>query len=173
MEQLSFDISMTEERKAFELLYPHILDLIDNIPMDSGIIVFQETNDLSSIYFLNSSTVFFQVRLRKKTRYMLIREEYEKIVPAGTVITKTKTNEGMIRIAMKTPEDILRYIPVLRAVLTDTIRKYRTFDCCSRYAACSDAKKCIHPDAKFALGCQYKKNLMSGKIFYGPNRNID
>lgn len=46
------------------------------------------------------------------------------------------------------------------------------FGCCSRYIECSDAKKCIHPDQLHAQGCMYKKNLDSGKIFYGKNKNV-
>lgn len=40
------------------------------------------------------------------------------------------------------------------------------FGCCSRYKKCSDAKRCVHRDLFYAKGCQYKKNLDSGKIFY-------
>lgn len=46
------------------------------------------------------------------------------------------------------------------------------FGCCSRYEACSDAKHCTHPDIMIASRCAYRKNLHSGKIFYGKNRNI-
>jgi hypothetical protein len=45
------------------------------------------------------------------------------------------------------------------------------FSCCSRYHQCSDEKKCIHPDIKFAKGCHYKTHLENGRIFYGNNRN--
>ena len=44
-----------------------------------------------------------------------------------------------------------------------------TFGCCSRYIECSDNKKCVCTDLLFRLGCQYKKNLDDGKIFYGKN----
>lgn len=49
----------------------------------------------------------------------------------------------------------------------------KDFSCCSHYAECSDAKRCIHPDKNFALGCFYRKQMVRGKIFYGENRNID
>ena len=78
----------------------------------------------------------------------------------------------MIRIALDVPEDVLKYIPILRTILTRLQYQYSTFACCSRFKACSDARSCIHPDVKFALGCQYRRNLMEGKIFYGKNRNI-
>lgn len=50
-------------------------------------------------------------------------------------------------------------------------RKYDTFGCCSRYEACSDALKCIHPDAGAAQACQYHQNLRAGRVFYGKNKN--
>jgi hypothetical protein len=47
-----------------------------------------------------------------------------------------------------------------------------SYGCCSRYEMCSDERKCVHPDVKFAQGCMYKKNLENGRIFYGKNRNV-
>ena len=49
-------------------------------------------------------------------------------------------------------------------------RKMDTFGCCSRYEACSDAMKCIHPDPVFASSCQYRQNLLTGRVFYGKNK---
>lgn len=46
------------------------------------------------------------------------------------------------------------------------------FGCCSRYLECSDNKKCLCTDIIFRLGCLYKKNLESNKIFYGKNKNV-
>lgn len=48
-----------------------------------------------------------------------------------------------------------------------------TFGCCSKYVECSDNKKCVCTDLLFRLGCQYKKNLEQGKIFYGKNKTIN
>lgn len=41
--------------------------------------------------------------------------------------------------------------------------------CCSRYRECSDAKVCLIPDAEYAKGCLYRKNLEAGTIFYRKN----
>ena len=46
------------------------------------------------------------------------------------------------------------------------------FGCCSRYEECSDAKKCLHENRLYALGCAYYHSLREGRIFYGKNRNI-
>lgn len=50
-------------------------------------------------------------------------------------------------------------------------RKIGAFGCCSRYVECSDAMKCIHPDASLSFSCQYRQNLLKGRIFYGKNKN--
>lgn len=172
MEQMSFDMEISDERKAFDLLYPELADLFYNAPKESEILVFKEINNCSSVYFLNPGLLCFQIRLRKKTKYLLLPEEFEGELPDGTTVTRAKSDAGMIRIALDVPEDVLKYIPILRTILTRLQYQYSTFACCSRYEACSDARSCIHPDVKFALGCQYRRNLMEGKIFYGKNRNI-
>lgn len=50
--------------------------------------------------------------------------------------------------------------------------KASSFACCARYEQCSDAKKCIHANQLYSKACEYRKNLESGKIFYGKNKNI-
>jgi hypothetical protein len=43
------------------------------------------------------------------------------------------------------------------------------FGCCSRFRACSDARRCLISDSEYATHCAYRKNLESGRIFYGKN----
>jgi hypothetical protein len=43
------------------------------------------------------------------------------------------------------------------------------FGCCSSYKECSDNNKCLHISEDEYKGCSYRKNLESGKIFYGKN----
>lgn len=169
MVQLSFDTEINDERKAFELIYPKLCDIIYNAPIDSGVLIFKEINNCSSVYFLSTSMLFFQIRLRKKTRYLAVPEDCKKYLPDDLTIN---SSTGTIRIPLNSPDDILQYTSMLRALLTRLTKMYHEFGCCSRYEACSDARTCIHPDIKFSLGCQYRHNLMDGKIFYGKNKNI-
>lgn len=46
------------------------------------------------------------------------------------------------------------------------------FACCNDFIRCSDACHCLHLNNPDYRGCQYRKNLESGHIFYGENRNI-
>lgn len=47
-----------------------------------------------------------------------------------------------------------------------------SFGCCSRFIECSDAKKCVHENKIYSMGCKYRMNLDAGRIFYGKNKNI-
>lgn len=171
MNQMCFESVISEEQRAFELVYPMIKDVIYNAPIDSGILVFQEIGNCSSVYFMNSNEVFFRVRIRKKVRYILIPENYADLLPFDTPVSKTKSDAGMVRIEIDSYNDIIKYVDTLRTILDRICRKHREFGCCGRYLECSDAKACIHPDPKFALACWYRYNLLDGKIFYGENKN--
>ena len=167
-----FGIEPTDERKAFDLLYPRLSDIIFDAPLESGILIFDEQSNYSSVYFLDVNELFFKIRIRKKSRYFTIAEEFANILPEGTAISRTKSDEGKIRIIIQSYEDVLMYVETFRTILSLLCRRHRDVGCCSRYELCSDAKKCIHPDPKFALTCWYQQNLRDGKIFYGKNKNI-
>ena len=69
--------------------------------------------------------------------------------------------------------DVLALAPVLAVIAeAEVVIASDSFGFCSRYEACSDAQKCIHPNPIFAAACTYKKNLEQGRIFYGKNKNI-
>lgn len=44
-----------------------------------------------------------------------------------------------------------------------------TFGCCSRYLECSAAHACLIPDTELSSGCLYRRNLESGKTFFGKS----
>lgn len=50
--------------------------------------------------------------------------------------------------------------------------KASSFGCCSRFRACSDAKKCVHENKLYSKACMYRIHLDAGEIFYGKNKNI-
>ena len=116
MEQMSLGIDISEERKAFELVYPEFKNILHDAPIDSGILNFREIGNCSSVSFMDSGEIVFQIRIRKKTNYILIPEKYESMIPFGTNISKSKSNPGMVRISIQSYEDILKYVSVLRSV---------------------------------------------------------
>lgn len=162
----------SEERKAFDILYPKVQDIILNAAEDSGILIFRELGNCSSVYFLDANEIFFKIRIRKKSRYILISDVFSDTLPEDVSVSKTASDAGMIRIPIKSCDDILLYLPTLRTILERICQRHRTFGCCGRYEACSDAKTCVHPDPTIALKCWYRCNLHEGRIFYGKNKTI-
>ena len=64
---------------------------------------------------------------------------------------------------------------MLRELFQDCFNRQNavSFGCCNDHVRCSDARRCLHEDDKFYLGCIYRKNLEAGRIFYGANRNVE
>lgn len=73
--------------------------------------------------------------------------------------------------------DITDFYSYVESVLLYRLSHYRTaeatFSCCSQFIQCSDAKKCIHENKLYSTACTYRRNLESGRIFYGKNRTVD
>lgn len=85
----------------------------------------------------------------------------------------THLKDGMSRIVVPSFQGVLALAPVLSEIaVAEVVIAGESFGCCGRYEACSDARKCVHPDQLFAAACAYKKNLEQGRIFYGKNKNI-
>ena len=81
--------------------------------------------------------------------------------------------DGMSKITLNNFDEVLLLAkPMAEAAISilDELRG-ELFGCCSRYLECSDQKQCVHPDRVVARDCAYKRNLESGKIFYGKNKN--
>lgn len=60
----------------------------------------------------------------------------------------------------------------LNGIAENSAKKSDKFGCCHLFTECSDACKCLHRDNDYAKGCEYRKNLEAGRIFYGVNRNV-
>ena len=75
-------------------------------------------------------------------------------------------NDEKKRFEKNSDEFIECLIECIRTGINSYVPKAEGFACCSRYEACSESKKCIHPNLLYAKACQYRKNLEEGKIFY-------
>lgn len=130
------------------------------------------TSGYTAIY-LSTFTVF-RLHLRGKSDYISVPDILVDLVPAGTPTKKVKSQEKYTRILIDESHPIDFYTDLLISLVGKSIERFpKEWDCCSRYVACSDAKKCIHPDLSFALACGYRRILNKGIIYYGKNRNID
>lgn len=116
-----------------------------NIQIDQSIELLIRKNQFNSLELPSSATI--------------------KIVPSDTTFTHVifELNDSSI-------------IPYIRENILYCLSRYsskaRTFGCCSKFTDCSDARKCLHENKLYSTACSYRKNLESGKIFYGKNKNI-
>lgn len=115
----------------------------------------------------------FRLKIRGKQYYISIPLSLSDLIPEGVPNKKPTKSEKYYRVFVTAEYPLKSYVPFLISTVRETVNRYpKEWDCCSRYLECSDAKACTHPDKTFALGCGYRKILVSGRIFYGENRNI-
>lgn len=164
------------EREAFDCIVPILREqlLADNLSADY--LLFKQKADsaqYSSVYLFNENNLFCRICFRGKQNYIAVSSKYEKLIPADAVYKTQSSDGGYCRIAISAPGEIKDHMELLRQILESQINTYPSdFSCCSRYEACSDAKRCIHPDSDMALRCSYRKNLKLGRVFYGKNSTI-
>lgn len=139
----------------------------------------REKNDIT-ISTLKSGDINYSVfgsiwvKIIKTASYPLIEL---KLIRSADLLEKNELactyGKGVIRIKysdfMSHFNSIETYLNELYLSLRDTQQVRISFGCCHLYEQCSNAMKCINPDLSFAVGCEYKKNLEKGKIFYGIN----
>lgn len=168
----AFEPPHAEEQSVLNDLLPLLNAAATSMGAGNSEIEIHHGKSYSSVKFRN--LVAFRLRLRGKSPYLEIPEESKHLVASAFPADCQKSVAGgFYRIGLKN-KSIYNCESILVSILKDTIdRLPKDWDCCSRYLECSNAKKCIHPDPSFALGCGYRKILSSGTIYYGENRNID
>ena len=126
------------------------------------------------IQFKNASYTLISANYTRKSKQINVHLCYEfllreKLLPFTYASTKSDT--VWLHVDISAPTD-LSYIEDVICKSYDDSPFRESFACCGLYEKCSDEKKCIHKDLQYAKACQYRKNLESGRIFYGKNRNI-
>jgi hypothetical protein len=176
-------------------LYNQINEILKMIIKESACkeneFIYQELKQQDTIIGLTYKpfkNLWIKIYHNMKNRYRIIvtsstfvnTNNYSDILKLVNTKNVKLLDNGTIQIDIEKDKNILiNTLTILKPVL---IRSYlylcenepvHTFGCCDLSIKCSDAKKCVHSDKKYAKGCYYKKNLEAGKIFYGKNRNID
>lgn len=168
----AFETPHEQERSTLR----EILPLLENAAVSMGAskekIEIRHGKTYSSLKY--GSVLAFRLRLRGANRYIEVPAVSKDLVAYIAPAEQQKAVAGGFWRVDLSDEAVSIHAETLAAVLQDTINRLpKEWDCCSRYMECSGAKKCVHPDNAFALGCGYRKILASGKIYYGKNRNID
>lgn len=118
----------------------------------------------------------FNIRINSKTQCLDTEDEF--VFPYIPEITGATMHLGgkYAQIPLVTDEaSVSKVNEMLQKLFQDCFNRQNTesFGCCNDHVRCSDARRCLHEDDKFYLGCIYRKNLEAGRIFYGVNRNVE
>lgn len=173
-EQLSLNWFKTKEEQTYANVHNIIVSVILKNFLGPEFLSFQACTGYWSITYANA--LIARIHFGKKVSYFAVdTKTAQPLLEEAHIPYDIKASDrDFVRIPLTEPEDIKPAIGVIQAVtqaVLDCIPK--EFDCCSRFAQCSDAQKCIQPDDALRIGCGYRKIMASGKIFYGKNRNVD
>lgn len=115
----------------------------------------------------NSSSNRIELQIRERQFAMID-------TPLTAEVKAAKINPSFVTVLFdRNDNSIFSYIKGNILYCLANYESSSSFGCCSRFIECSDAKECVHENKIYSMGCKYRKNLESGKIFYGKNRNID
>jgi len=115
----------------------------------------------TSVILFYPNTAGYEIRVTESTFN-------NTMCPHSAHITKNPSaNYRYVHIVFEfNNNDIFSYIKRILEYALENYESSNTFGCCSRYNECSLQKKCIHANKLYAQGCQYRKNLEKGIIFY-------
>lgn len=169
---IGFEEPYEKELSVYQDILPALQAAATTVGAAADKVEIKHGKDYSSIWY--GSILAFRIKLRNKIRYIEVPLSSRDTVGAlGSIDAQKETTSGFWRVKLG-PEPLREKEDILSAVLVDAINRMpKEWDCCSRYMECSNAKHCVHPSPEFALKCGYRKILESGKIYFGPNRNID
>lgn len=166
-----FEPSEHLEKEFLATIESNLRAAVEEVGGDSQSMKISVTSSYTAVLFKDLTA--FRLKLRGKLHYIFIPLTLSDLIPNDAPYKKPPKGEKYYRVLITDEHPIDSYTSFLVDVVGETVNRYpKEWDCCSRYLACSDAKKCVHPDKAFALVCGYRKILRSGRIFYGKNRNI-
>lgn len=177
------------EKDVYSLLLPALTDVLLSNNAGAHNIKCEQLKSYSSVSYQKyepyipiekqtpTDILAFRICCRGSHHYFGISNAYASCASTeiNQRITKDGRSDGYVNYEFDpTAEGIAEFAVFLSSVLEEAISSVqKEFDCCSRYEECSNAKRCIHHHPGMAISCGYRKILKSGRIFYGPNRNID
>lgn len=165
-----FEVPSAKEQTVYQQIQPVLQDTVSAMGGDPAKIYFKPLTNYSSVYF--DTILAFRIRIRGNSNFLEVPSSSKDTVAALIPVERQRVSGDFWRIQLDAAE-MVQSAEVFAAVMRDAVnRTPKEWDCCSRYMACSDAGKCVHPDPSFALVCGYRRILESGRIFYGVNQNV-
>lgn len=169
-DQFSIFDDRSEEQKFFDAVAPAFDETLfrNNAPAKNA--GFEILKNGTGSYTYRSSLVF-RIKCGAKVKWLELPAGSKKVIDEGFELTEPKN--GYVRIDISQSSDPVEYSALLAGVLDYVIDTAPTsFDCCSRYLECSNAKRCVNPNQDLAMDCSYRSKLKQGLIFYGENSII-
>lgn len=149
--------------ETFEIIH----EILTSQGKDTNYIVLVNNIGDPSIKFFNVVSIKLSFG---KTNYIYMKSSTKAYFSDSSLYEELKSLPNWIRSPISNKDDLINLSSIIISIY-DSITAADPFGCCSSYLECSDEKKCIRTDLR-AKACIYRKNLESGKIFYGKNRNI-
>lgn len=183
------EVEPITEEFVYSLLLPALTEVLLSNNAGTQNIKCDQLKSYSSVSYLKyepflpvneqnpTDILAFRICCRGNHHYFGISSTYASHATAeiNQRFTKDGRSDGYVNYEFDpTADGIMEFAAFLSSVLDAAICSVqKEFDCCSRYEECSNAKLCIHTHPGMAVSCGYRKILKSGRIFYGPNRNVD
>lgn len=133
----------------------------------------QLSNGGASIYFYMQRAAIFGF-LKSKGLYIEIDADSIDNPESLHLPFDLKKSPAAYRFFLSDSSDNSALLQLLHKISLDKFytANVEQFGCCNDFIRCSDALACLHADNWDYIGCAYRKNLESGRIFYGKNKNI-
>lgn len=113
-----------------------------------------------------------KITINKKATHIEIDAKYVSN-PEGIAGNYSILSDGSCRLYVDIAFNFERFFSLMPSICADKKEAYasESFGCCNFFRTCSDEGHCLFEDNLDYLGCDYRKNLEAGRVFYGKNMN--
>lgn len=154
----------------FNSIYKTILNILERNERSLESVKITQNKAYHTVSIENNAAI--RIIIDSNQSYISVKLKYEKLLINPIIPKSAKFQKDWIKYQINGLDDLDNTVIALLQIYDDCKPSGSMFGCCSRFNACSDAKKCIHPDKNYSKNCWYQENMKQGKIFYGINRNI-
>ena len=151
-------------------IYKKILNILESNDKQIKSVKLKPNKNYDTINIEKNAAI--RIYVNNEIKYISVKFKYHNLLNDPIISNSTKSAKDWIRYQIYSEDDLDDITLAILAIYDDCKPSGTMFGCCSRFNACSDAKKCIHPDIQYAKNCWYQENMKQGLIFYGKNRNI-
>lgn len=176
MNQISMFDTEVKESSLSEQFYHFVAKILEDSGRTDIKIKLKNLKSYDAIDFvgLGDATPEIHVKFGKKSSYFSVKLRYRRFLEEHGITYKIDSTKLWLNISIEMPSDALKFSEIFQLIYDDYFTRTSpdSFDCCSLYMQCSDAKQCIHTLPEVKNFCKYRAKLANGIIFHGKNRNV-